>query len=880
MADGMTPMMRQYVELKDKYADCLLFFRLGDFYEMFFDDAKTVSGELDLVLTGKDCGLSERAPMCGVPYHSVDFYITKLIQKGYKVAICEQMEDPALAKGLVQRDVIRVITPGTVIEENMLPSESNNYIAAICMMQKRIGLSYADVSTGSFYCSEINESKSEEILKDELARIRPTEVIVNDATLASSVYKWISASFYTESFDERYFHENNAEACIKNHFGVQSLVGYGIDKMPGAICASGALMRYLEETQKNTLSHISRIRLINHSKYMLLDSSTRRNLELTQPLRTDGSKKNTLMYLLNQTKTAMGARLMHSWIDCPLISKDEIEKRQLGVTDFFDNVLLRDEVCELLANVYDIERLSSRIVYGSVNPKDCKALERSLAVIPFIKAKLMEASSAFVGEIRQQLDNVEDIADMLSRMIIEDPPVSIKDGGFIKNGFDPEIDDLRDIKVNGKQWLAEYESKERQETGIKNLKIGYNRVFGYYIEVTKSYYSLVPERYERKQTLSNAERFFTAELKEMENKLLGADERLILLEQQLFNKIREVLLQNIERFQKDSELIAALDCLQSLARVAKENNYVCPVVNNGSTINIIAGRHPIVERSHHCDFVANDVLLDNSENRMLIITGPNMAGKSTYMRQIAIITLMAHIGSYVPAKSAEIGIVDQIFTRIGASDDLASGQSTFMVEMSEMANILNNATEKSLLILDEIGRGTSTFDGLSIAWSVLEHIADKNICGAKTLFATHYHELTELEGKIEGVKNYRITVKEIGDDIIFLRRIVRGSGDKSFGIQVAKLAGLPSDVLKRAKGILKELVRADITAKAAAKAGKKLFEENVGPAVIQGSIFDTDDESTLKRLLTDLDPDTMSPREALEQLYKLKTIAMNGTSVK
>lgn len=870
MADGMTPMMRQYVELKEKYADCLLFFRLGDFYEMFFEDAKTVSSELDLVLTGKDCGLSERAPMCGVPYHSVDFYITKLIQKGYKVAICEQLEDPAQAKGLVQRDVIRVITPGTVIEENMLPSESNNYIAAVCVSNKKIGLSYADVSTGAFFCSQIEGKKQEDILKDELARIRPTEVIIDDAIVSSPVYKWISSCLYAESFDQRFFREDNASTCLKNHFGVQSLSGYGIENLPGAVCASGALMRYLEDTQKNALSHIGRIKLVRHTNYMLLDASTRRNLELTTPLRTDGSKKNTLMYLLNKTQTAMGARLLHSWIDCPLICKESIEERQQGVTGFFNDTVATENIVELLKSIYDIERLSSRIVYGSVNPKDCKALERSLNAIPFIKAHLSASFDApIISSICEKLDPMEDIADILFRMIVEDPPVGIKDGGFIKNGYDAEIDELRDIKSNAKQWLADYENKEKQETGIKNLKIGYNRVFGYYIEVTKSYYALIPERYERKQTLSNAERFFTPELKEMENRILGADERLILLEQQLFSGIRDLLLRNIERLQNISEQIATLDCLQSLANVAKDNKYVCPLITNERTVNIKSGRHPIVERNRRNDFVPNDVLLDNGDNRMLIITGPNMAGKSTYMRQVAIITLMAHIGSYVPADSAEIGIVDQIFTRIGASDDLASGQSTFMVEMSEMANILNNATEKSLLILDEIGRGTSTFDGLSIAWSVLEHIADEKICGAKTLFATHYHELTELEGKIQGVKNYRITVKEMGDDIIFLRRIVRGSGDKSFGIQVAKLAGLPADVLKRAKAILKDLVHADITAKTAGKAGKSTEQHNA----FQGSIFDVDDESTLIRLLQDMDPDTMSPREALDELYKLKMIA-------
>lgn len=872
MKETLSPMMRHYVELKEKYADCLLFYRLGDFYEMFFEDAKTVSSELDLVLTGRDCGLSERAPMCGVPHHAVDFYISKLIQRGYKVAICEQLEDPKLAKGLVDRDVIRVVTPGTIIDETVLNSGKNNYLASVYLSDKVIGLSYADVTTGEFYTTEFKGKERSNDLMNEFCRITPAEVIVSAEVLTSSIYKALSSSYYVESYDERFYHEDYASECMKRHFNLLSLSGFGLDALHAGVCSAGALIHYLEETQKNSLAHITSVKILNRSEYMLLDASTRRNLELTQPLRTDGSKKNTLLFLLNKTKTVMGARTLHSWIDAPLLSKNQIDDRLDAVQVFFNDVILQDQVCDLLSQIYDLERLTSKIVYGSLNPKDCKALEHSIGVIPYIKALLSELPSKSLSSISNELDVMNEIYELLSATFVEDPPASVKDGGFIKAGCSEEIDSLRDIKANGSNWLKEYEQTERIETGIKNLKIGYNHVFGYYIEVSRSYYSMIPERYERKQTLANAERFFTQELKEMEEKILGADERLIALEIELFETVRQRLLEQIKNLQKNALLISELDCFQSLAAVAREYNYVRPVITEDTELSIIGGRHPIVERNQGKDFVANDVNLDEDENRMLIITGPNMAGKSTYMRQVALITVMAHMGSYVPAKEATISLVDRIFTRIGASDDLATGQSTFMVEMSEVANILNNATNRSLLILDEIGRGTSTFDGLSIAWAVLDHIADKNKCGAKTLFATHYHELTELEGKIEGVKNYRITVKEIGDDIIFLRRIVRGSGDKSFGIQVAKLAGLPESVLKQAKEVLKQLVRADIAEKAERK-----FEKEKGPkeACIQGSIFDTDDESTLVRLLTEYDPDLMTPREALDALYKLRSVALN-----
>lgn len=869
MAQTLTPMMRQYVELKEKHKDCLLFFRLGDFYEMFFDDAKTASKELDLVLTGRDCGLSERAPMCGVPYHSVDSYITKLIAKGYKVAICEQIEDPALAKGLVERDVIRIITPGTVIEERMLQQDENNYLVSICLSQGSIGLSYADVSTGSFYVGELSGDQADIQLYDELTRLQPREIIANESLFQNAfLHKRIASGYYLEKYNERAFQPAIAKERLLRHFAVSSLAGFGCDSMPLAVAAAGALMQYLEDTQKNALSHIRCIRTLNRASYMQLDSSTRRNLELTQPLRHDGSKKNTLLHLLDATKTAMGSRMLHDWVDRPLQNRDTILNRQQAITELHADHVSRDAMRTLLTTIYDIERLCSRIVYGSLNPRDCSALAATLKQIPYLQMLLQSGFRCdALSRIKAELDPMEDISSMLDAAIASDPPISTREGGFIRSGYHREVDDLRAIKSNSKLWLDEFETAERENTGIKNLKIGFNRVFGYYIEVTKSNYSQIPYHYERKQTLANAERFITPELKEMEQHILGADERLIVLEAQLFAEIREVLLACTERLQRNAALIGELDCYQSLAEVAAQYKYVCPTITEDSVIHIENGRHPIVERSMRDQFVANSVLLDASENRLLIITGPNMAGKSTYMRQVALITLMAHIGSFVPASDAHICLVDRIFTRIGASDDLAAGQSTFMVEMSEMANILNNATANSLLILDEIGRGTSTFDGLSIAWSVLEHIANSTLCGAKTLFATHYHELTELEGTLDGVKNYRISVKEMGDDILFLRKIVRGSGDKSFGIQVARLAGLPDLVLKRAKEILRDLECADIATK---KCGAPQ------QSVIQGSLFDETPEDTLTRLLLDMDPDSMSPRDALEQLYLLQAIAKQG----
>ncbi|PKM40465.1 MAG: DNA mismatch repair protein MutS [Firmicutes bacterium HGW-Firmicutes-9] len=861
MPASMTPMMRQYLELKDKYSDCLLFFRLGDFYEMFFEDAKTAARELDLVLTGRDCGLSERAPMCGVPYHAVDNYISKLIEKGYKVAICEQVEDPALAKGLVERDVIRVITPGTVIEDRMLEEGQNNYIAAISIGDSVIGLAYADVSTGEFYLLQLSGKQPSVALLDELERIRPREIIAETSLfLQQLLSRQISSSYYLEQYGANAFLPESARDILKRHFNVSSLSGFGADEAPYAVSAAGALMRYLDETQKNALSHIQGMRLLNRSNYMVLDATTRRNLELTQPLRYGGNKKNTLIHLLDHAKTGMGGRMLRDWVDRPLQSIQQIERRLDALEELKENMTQRKQLQELLHGMYDIERLCSKIVYGSVNARDCVALIRTIERVPIIKESIRGSESEALSEISSSLDEMEDVLRLLLTAITEEPPATLKDGGFIRTGYNAEVDELRSIAENSQSWLENFEQTQREITKIKSLRVSYNRVFGYYIEVTKSYLAQVPYEYERKQTLANAERFITPELKEMEQKILGAKDRLVVLENELFAGIRDVLVNCTARLQTNGALIAELDCYVSLAEVASNNQYCRPKWNQQGRIKIINGRHPVIERAMKEPFVPNDVLLNRTDDRLLIITGPNMAGKSTYMRQTALIALMAHIGSFVPATEAELSIVDRIFTRIGASDDLSSGQSTFMVEMSEVANILHNASENSLLILDEIGRGTSTFDGLSIAWSVLEYIADAKKCGAKALFATHYHELTELEGELSGVKNFRVTVREIGEDIVFLRKIVRGGADQSFGIQVARLAGLPDMVLARAKEILEKLESADI----AAKREPAKIETSVQP-----SLLDESGEESALRILREMDVNHLTPLDALNQLFAL-----------
>ncbi|MCE5189274.1 MAG: DNA mismatch repair protein MutS [Eubacteriales bacterium] len=861
MPASMTPMMRQYLELKDKYSECLLFFRLGDFYEMFFEDAKTASKELDLVLTGRDCGLSERAPMCGVPYHAVDNYIAKLIEKGYKVAVCEQLEDPALAKGLVERDVIRVITPGTVIEDRMLEEGQNSYIASISLGEKVIGLAYADVSTGAFYLLQITGDQPSVGLLDELERIRPREIIAEPALFMQQLLtRQISSSYYLEQYSASAFLPDSARDILKRHFQVSTLSGFGAEDVPYAIYAAGALMRYLNETQKNALSHIQGMRVLNRSSYMVLDATTRRNLELTQPLRFGASKKNTLLSLLDNARTGMGARMLRDWIDRPLQAIESIERRLDAVEELVAGLTERKQIRELLQGMYDIERLCSKIVYGTLNARDCIALTQTLERIPLIRETLRQNESTALRQICNNLDEMQDILSLLKRAITENPPTGLKEGGFIRTGYNAEVDELRQIAEGSQDWLERFEAGERERTKIKSLRVGYNRVFGYYIEVTKSYLSLVPYDYERKQTLANAERFITPELKEMEQKILGANERLVALESELFLEIRQVLIACTDRLQKNGAFIAELDCYASLSEAAGNNGYCRPKWNRQGRIQITNGRHPVIERALKEPFVPNDVLLNSADERLLIITGPNMAGKSTYMRQIALIVLMAHIGSFVPASSADLSIVDRIFTRIGASDDLSSGQSTFMVEMSEVANILHNANENSLLILDEIGRGTSTFDGLSIAWSVLEYISDPKRCGAKALFATHYHELTELEGELPGVKNFRVTVREIGEDIVFLRKIVRGGADKSFGIQVARLAGLPEAVLSRAKEILEKLESADI----AARREPVKIETSVQP-----SLLDVNGEESAMRILREMDVNRLTPLEALNQLYAL-----------
>lgn len=802
--------------------------------------------------------------MCGVPYHSVDVYINRLIEKGYKVAICEQMEDPALAKGLVERDVIRIITPGTVIEERMLDEGRNNYIVSIHMDGGRIGFAYADVSTGGFFACELEGERALTQLTDELARLQPTQIIAGEGLfLQPLLCKRLSSQYYLERYQDRAFQTAAARERLLRHFHVASLQGFGCEGLPAAVSAAGALMQYLEETQKNALSHIHTLRMLNRSSYMNLDAATRRNLELTQPLQHGGSRKNTLLYLLDRTKTAMGSRLLRDWIDRPLQNAGAIVRRQEAVAALAADMPARRSLQEQLAGVYDIERLCSRIVYGSINGRDCIALRNSLRAIPAVQQLLQALAADPLREDAAALDPMEDIAALLAAAIAEEPPAGVKDGGVIRDGYNSEVDQLRAIQHGSRQWLADFEAAERERTGIRNLRVGYNRVFGYYIEITKSNLSQAPYEYERKQTLANAERFITPELKQMEEKILGAGERLIALEYELFQAVREALLAVTDRLQHNAALIARLDVYQSFAEVAVSNRYCRPHIREDGVIRIVDGRHPVVERTLREEFVPNDVQLDNAENRLLIITGPNMAGKSTYMRQVALITLMAHIGSFVPAREADIALVDRIFTRVGASDDLSAGQSTFMVEMSEVANILNNATAQSLLILDEIGRGTSTFDGLSIAWSVLEHIADPALCGAKTLFATHYHELTELEGKLPGVKNYRVTVKEMGEDILFLRRIVRGGADRSFGIQVARLAGLPEAVLARARQILADLESADIA---------RGRPEPPQESAVQASLFDASAEETALRMLRELDIDQLTPLDALNRLYALRAM--------
>ena len=820
---AVTPMMQHYIKTKEEYEDCILFYRLGDFYEMFFEDAETVSRELELTLTGKDCGLAERAPMCGVPFHAADNYINRLVEKGYKVAICEQVEDPKLAKGIVKREVIRVVTPGTNLYTQALDETKNNYIMSVAYISNRFGIAFADVTTGAFMVTEVEKLRN---FLDELYKFSPAELICNEAFCMSGVdLEELRNRLHlsVSALDNWYFDDDLCQRTLKDHFHVGTLEGLGLKDYDCATIAAGALLTYLLETQKNSLDHMRKITPYVTDKYMLIDSSTRRNLELTETMR-EKEKRGSLLWVLDKTKTAMGARMLRSFIEQPLIEEEAINQRLDAVEEINRQEMDREEIREYLGPVYDLERLISRVSYQSANPRDLIAFKTSIGMIPPIRRLLGQFQSEELKKVYEDMDELQDLYQVLDKAIVEDPPLAMKEGGIIKDGYDQQIDDYRQAKTKGKTWLAELEAEEKEKTGIKNLRIKFNKVFGYYLEVTNSFKDMVPDYYTRKQTLTNAERYITPRLKELEDMILGAEDKLYALEYDRFAEIRNMIAGEVDRIQKTARAIAKLDAYLSMALVASRNQYVRPKINTRGIIDIKDGRHPVVEKMITNDmFIPNDTYLDNGKNRISVITGPNMAGKSTYMRQTALIVLMAQIGSFVPASKANIGIVDRIFTRVGASDDLASGQSTFMVEMTEVANILRNATAKSLLILDEIGRGTSTFDGLSIAWAVIEHISNPKLLGAKTLFATHYHELTELEGKLPGVNNYCIAVKERGDDIVFLRKIVKGGADKSYGIQVAKLAGVPDSVINRAKELVEELVSADITStvKDIASEGKK-----------------------------------------------------------
>lgn len=874
---ALSPMMQEYVKKKAQYKDCILFYRLGDFYEMFFQDALTVTKELELTLTGKDCGLEERAPMCGVPFHAAETYINRLIEKGYKVAICEQVEDPKKAKGLVKREVIRVVTPGTTLDAASLDESRNNYLMSVVATEGRFGCAIADITTGDCFLTEVDKPQK---LLDEINKFVPAEIICNDAFFMSGVDTDDLKSrlgICVFPLDAWYFDDSLCKRTLMEHFHVNALEGLGIQDYDSGVIASGALFLYLQETQKSALSHMAGIRPYAAEKFMLIDSSSRRNLELVETLR-EKNKRGSLLWVLDKTKTAMGARTLRSYVEQPLIDAEKINERLEALEELNQSPMLRDEIREYLNPVYDLERLISRISYQSANPRDLIAFSSSLEMLPYIRQIIKDFKSPLLTKICEDMDPLEDIAQLIRSAIVEEPPLAQKDGGIIREGYNSDVDKFRRSRTDGKKWLTELEARERERTGIKNLKIKYNRVFGYSLEVTNSSKDLVPENYIRKQTLTNAERYITQELKDLEDMILGAEDKLYALEYELFCDVRDKVGAEVVRIQKTAKAVAALDVFASLALVAQRNNFVRPKINENGVLDIKNGRHPVVEQMIENDmFIANDTYLDNQKKRISIITGPNMAGKSTYMRQTALIVLMAQIGSFVPAEKANIGIVDRIFTRVGASDDLASGQSTFMVEMTEVANILRNATSRSLLILDEIGRGTSTFDGLAIAWAVIEHISDTKLCGAKTLFATHYHELTELEGKIPGVNNYCIAVKEKGDDIVFLRKIVKGGADKSYGIQVARLAGVPDPVIRRAKELVEELSDADITAAVkdltAPKKKQKIVYDQVDMA--QMSLFDTVQDNDIVEEIKNLDMSHLTPMEAMNILYNLQNKIQN-----
>ena len=877
----MTPMMKQYLETKKEYPDCILFYRLGDFYEMFFEDALTASKELEITLTGKSCGLEERAPMCGIPYHAVEGYLNKLISKGYKVAICEQVEDPKQAKGLVKRDVTRIVTPGTNLNVQGMDEGKNNFLMSIAYFQGKTGISVADVTTGDYYLTEVEDNKK---LLDEINKYAPSEIICNDAFLVSGIdiedlKGRLGIAVYP--LEAHYFDEDRCRKILLKHFHVTTLQGMGIEDFPAGLIAAGGIMLYLTDTQKTTsLNHFTHLYPYLTSRYMLLDSSSRRNLELTETLR-EKQKRGSLLWVLDKTKTAMGARTLRQFIEQPLIDRKEIEQRLDSVEGLSGQAISRYEIREYLNPVYDLERLLGKVSYKTANPRDLIAFRNSLKMLPHLKTLLGDFQEEMLGQIREEMDELSDICTLIEKAVCDEPPIAIREGGIIREGFDETVDNLRRAKTEGKDWLAKLEETDRERTGIKNLKIRYNKVFGYYYEVTNSYKDMVPDDYIRKQTLANAERYTNARLKELEDTILNAEDKLYTLEYDLFCQIRDTIAGEMERIQRTAKAIAKLDVLASFSFVAERNHFVRPAINEKGVIDIKGGRHPVVEQMINGDmFIANDTYLDNGKYCVSIITGPNMAGKSTYMRQAALIVLMAQIGSFVPANSANIGLVDRIFTRVGASDDLASGQSTFMVEMNEVANILRNATADSLLILDEIGRGTSTFDGLSIAWAVIEHISNKKLLGAKTLFATHYHELTELEGKMNNVNNYCIAVKEKGDDIVFLRKIIKGGADKSYGIQVAKLAGVPDMVIDRAKEIVAQLCDNDILEKVQSIAveqkdtrHKPVKYDEVD--LSQMSLFDTVTDEDVLNELKEIDVSNLTPLDALNTLYRLQNKLKN-----
>lgn len=882
----LSPMMQHYLQTKKEYPGCILFYRLGDFYEMFFEDAEIVSRELELTLTGKSCGLPERAPMCGVPFHAVDSYLTRLVEKGYKAAICEQVEDPRTAKGMVKREVIRIVTPGTNLDMDSIEEGKNNFIFCILYSrQGKSGISVADVTTGEFY---MTETEGDRKIYDEIVRYSPSEIICNESFMLSGLDLTDlqeRLGIIINTLGAHYFDENAAEKIISEHFHVSSLIALGMDDKRAGSTAAGALLKYLYDTQKNSLSNITGISVYASGKYMLLDSSTRRNLELTETMR-EKKKRGSLLWVLDRTGTAMGARKLHQMIEQPLVDRELIEKRLDAVDMLCQNTVDRDEIREYLQPVYDLERLMTRVSYGTANPRDLIALRGSLSMFAPIRQVLEDFEGGLLSELRDDMDDFRDLVDLLNRSILDEPPLQVKEGGIIRDGFDADIDRLKEAKTQGRQWLMNLEAEDQLRTGIKNLRIKYNKVFGYYFEVTNSFKNMVPSDYMRKQTLVGSERYTSEKLKSLEDTILNAEDKLNTLEYDKFCEIRDTVGAQISGIQKAARALAMLDALCSLSLVAERGHYARPSINDKGYIRIKEGRHPVVEKMLQGEFISNDTVLDGKKNAIAIITGPNMAGKSTYMRQVALICLMAQIGSFVPAASADLCVVDRIFTRVGASDDLGSGQSTFMVEMNEVANILRNATPASLLILDEIGRGTSTYDGLSIAWSVIEHISNKKFLGAKTLFATHYHELTELEGKIDNVSNYCVAVKEKGDDIVFLRKIIKGGADKSYGIQVAKLAGLPDIVIDRAKELLDQLTDSDITEKiqnietkagqSTGKAKKVRHYDDVDLG--QMSLFETvTDEDVLKEL-RDIDISNLTPLDALNTLYRLQTEIKNRWS--